>query len=160
GADRPAAGQGGADRFRGPGAPLPGAVRPDQSVRAVSVPGGPLGRQEASATHQKVSPPAKRSVGFCPFAIARPYGSTQRLPERIVLASSSRYRQQMLSRLELPFEVCIPDVDEATEGRAMVDPYARAEYLADLKASRTARLHGAATVIGGDQLVLCGNEVF
>ncbi len=42
---------------------------------------------------------------------------------RIVLASSSRYRREMLARLGIPFEVCSPDVDEATEGRAVADPY-------------------------------------
>ena len=64
--------QGGADRPRGPRAPLAGPVRPHQPVRAIPVPGRPLGRQEALTTHQGVSQPAKRSVGFCPFAIPRP----------------------------------------------------------------------------------------
>ena len=45
---------------------------PTHPARAVSVPGQSLGRQEAFATHQDLSHPGNRSVGFCPFSIARP----------------------------------------------------------------------------------------
>ncbi len=31
---------------------------------------------------------------------------------RLILASSSTYRQQLLSRLRLPFEAIAPDIDE------------------------------------------------
>jgi septum formation protein len=79
---------------------------------------------------------------------------------KIVLASTSRYRRETLSRLGLPFEVYTPDVDEATEGRAVADPYARAAHLADLKALSGARLHDAVTLIGGDQLVVSEGEFF
>jgi TnpA family transposase len=62
----------GADRAGGPRAPLAGAVRPHQPVRAIPVPSRPLGRQEAFTTHQSVIYPTMRSVGFCPFTIPRP----------------------------------------------------------------------------------------
>ena len=34
-------------------------------------------------------------------------------PPSLILASSSRYRQELLSRLRLPFSVRLPDIDEA-----------------------------------------------
>ena len=64
--------KGGADLPRAARAPFAGPARPHQPVWALPVPGRPLGRQEALTTHQGVSHPANRSVGFCPFAIPRP----------------------------------------------------------------------------------------
>ena len=34
-------------------------------------------------------------------------------PPRLILASSSAYRRELLGRLRLPFEVILPDVDES-----------------------------------------------
>ena len=53
-------------------------------------------------------------------------------PPRLILASTSRYRRQLLARLRLPFDVVAPDVDET----AGVDekPSALARRLALAKA--------------------------
>lgn len=68
----------------------------------------------------------------------------------LILASTSRYRRELLERLRLPFVVQAPEVDETPkpgETPAMLAP-----RLALAKASVVARLHPAAVVIGSDQV--------
>ena len=79
-----------------------------------------------------------------------------RIPD-LVLASTSRYRRELLERLRLPFTVCSPEVDEAAlGGEAPADTAVR---LADAKAvagaAKVARDRGAdadVVVIGSDQV--------
>lgn len=69
---------------------------------------------------------------------------------RLVLASTSPYRRQLLERLRLPFETARPEVDEAPRpGEA---PDALAVRLAAAKARAIAERHGDACVIGSDQV--------
>lgn len=69
----------------------------------------------------------------------------------IVLASTSRYRRQLLERLRLPFEVHAPEVDEATlPGET---PRETALRLARAKAEKVAMRFSGAIVIGSDQTV-------
>lgn len=68
----------------------------------------------------------------------------------IVLASTSRYRRELLQRFRLPFDVVAPGVDEsAPAGEAPRDTALR---LARLKAEAGARLRPGAIVIGSDQV--------
>ena len=68
---------------------------------------------------------------------------------RLVLASTSPYRRELLARLGLPFEVAGPDVDETpAPGEA---PPALARRLATAKALAVAGLRAGAWVIGSDQ---------
>lgn len=71
---------------------------------------------------------------------------------RLILASSSPYRRQMLMRLGLPFEVQSPDVDETPV--AGEDPVALALRLAQDKALAVAARHPGAVVIGSDQVAV------
>jgi septum formation protein len=69
---------------------------------------------------------------------------------RLILGSTSRYRQELLQRLRLPFEVCAPGVDETPlPGET---PAALALRLALAKAEAVAALHPGAVVIGSDQV--------
>ena len=69
---------------------------------------------------------------------------------RLILASSSKYRQELLSRLHLPFEVMAPHVDESAQnGEA---PATTALRLARNKAAAIAALAPDALVIGSDQV--------
>lgn len=69
---------------------------------------------------------------------------------RLILASTSRYRRELLQRLRLPFEVVAPGVDEtARPGEA---PAALAARLALSKAEAVASRHPDAVVIGSDQV--------
>ena len=72
------------------------------------------------------------------------------LPRTVVLGSTSRYRRELLARLNLPFEVVAPDVDESPlPGEA---PRALALRLALAKARAVAVRHPEAVVIGSDQV--------
>ncbi|MCY7314838.1 MAG: Maf family nucleotide pyrophosphatase [Rubrivivax sp.] len=69
---------------------------------------------------------------------------------RLILASTSRYRSELLQRLRLPFDVIAPEVDETPQpGEA---PVALALRLAVAKARAVAALYGDAVVIGSDQV--------
>ncbi|MBA3936126.1 MAG: septum formation protein Maf [Planctomycetes bacterium] len=70
----------------------------------------------------------------------------------LVLASTSRYRRQLLERLGLPFRALAPACDEEALKDPALSPQALAEMLALAKArSLTAGLP-AATIIGSDQV--------
>ena len=68
----------------------------------------------------------------------------------LILASTSRYRHELLSRLRLPFEVLAPEVDEAALGNEA--PAALARRLALAKARAVALRRPEAVVIGSDQV--------
>lgn len=72
-------------------------------------------------------------------------------PQRpVVLGSTSRYRRELLQRLNLPFEVAAPAVDETPQpGEA---PRALALRLALAKARAVAEQHPDSIVIGSDQV--------
>ncbi len=68
----------------------------------------------------------------------------------LVLASTSRYRRELLARLRLPFEVRAPEVDETPQPGET--PAALSERLALAKARAVAAAHPQAIVIGSDQV--------
>ena len=69
---------------------------------------------------------------------------------RLILASTSRYRRDLLQRLRVPFQVVSPEVDETPNaGEA---PGALAERLAMAKAVAVASKYLDAVVIGSDQV--------
>lgn len=68
----------------------------------------------------------------------------------LILASTSRYRRELLERLRMPFTVQAPQVDETPlAGEA---PAATARRLALAKARAVAEQHPDALVIGSDQV--------
>lgn len=69
---------------------------------------------------------------------------------RLILASTSRYRRELLARLRLPFDVESPDVDETPESGER--PEALAQRLAVAKARAVAQRDVNAVVIGADQI--------
>ncbi len=78
-------------------------------------------------------------------------------PNRLVLASSSPYRRELLTRLQIPFEVMSPGIDESR--RAGESPDALTCRLAGEKAAAIAREHPDAWVIGADQVAVCEGAV-
>jgi septum formation protein len=68
----------------------------------------------------------------------------------VVLGSSSRYRRELMERLQIPFSVAVPDVDETPH--AGETPRNLALRLALAKAHAVAQLHPEAVVIGSDQV--------
>jgi len=74
----------------------------------------------------------------------------------IVLASTSIYRSQLLSTLQLPFLTASPNVDETPlpEETAKLT----SQRLSQLKAQAVAQQHPDALIIGSDQVALLGSE--
>lgn len=74
----------------------------------------------------------------------------------LVLGSSSRYRQELLSRLRVPFTTASPDIDESMLGYET--PREQAIRLARSKAEAIAARFPGACVIGSDQVASCGGH--
>jgi len=73
----------------------------------------------------------------------------------LILASSSAYRRELLSRLQLPFTADVPDIDESPlPGET---PSATALRLAREKAAAVASRHPGSLVIGSDQVATLDN---
>lgn len=72
------------------------------------------------------------------------------LKKKIVLASTSRYRAELLQRLKVPFTTCKPDADESP----LTDetPIQTARRLSLAKANSVVALHSGALIIGSDQV--------
>ncbi len=68
----------------------------------------------------------------------------------LILASTSRYRRELLDRLGLPFQVARPDLDESALEHET--PPALAQRLAQAKAGRISSQYPQAWVIGSDQV--------
>ncbi len=75
----------------------------------------------------------------------------QAMPQ-IVLASTSRYRRELLARFGLPFEVAAPGVDETVLPNEA--PQDTARRLAEAKARAVAARFPQAIVIGSDQVAV------
>ncbi|MBN2865680.1 MAG: septum formation inhibitor Maf [Thiotrichales bacterium] len=77
------------------------------------------------------------------------------LPE-IVLGSSSRFRKQMLEKLQLPFIQLAPEIDESPlDGEK---PHAMIERLSLLKAKKVAETHSNKIIIASDQCATFNNQ--
>lgn len=77
-------------------------------------------------------------------------------PSRLILASTSIYRRELLGRLRLPLDTERPGTDEtALPGEA---PEALARRLARAKAADVAARQPDAWVIGSDQVAECGGR--
>ncbi|HEY3488220.1 MAG TPA: Maf family nucleotide pyrophosphatase, partial [Gammaproteobacteria bacterium] len=70
---------------------------------------------------------------------------------------SSPFRRQLLERLQLPFSVESPEIDESP--LPLESPHALVLRLAEAKARAVARKHAAALIIGSDQAAVLHNEI-
>lgn len=75
---------------------------------------------------------------------------------KLVLASTSRYRRELLQRLKVPFEVAAPDVDESPHFGET--PEQLSLRLAELKARAVAHTFSDALIIGSDQVATLNGE--
>ncbi len=83
---------------------------------------------------------------------------TQHLTQKLVLGSSSSYRYELLLRLQIPFEVSSPDIDETSLSGEL--PEATACRLAENKARAVAAVYPNALIIGADQVAsLSGSQI-
>jgi len=76
---------------------------------------------------------------------------------KIILASSSPFRKELLDRLNLSYECVSPDVDETLLDNESPDAYVR--RLAKLKAQTIADIYPNAVVIGSDQCAVINQNI-
>jgi septum formation protein len=74
----------------------------------------------------------------------------------LVLASTSRYRRELLSRLHMPFATVAPNVDETPQPGE--SPSQTALRLSVLKARAVAAQFPDALIIGSDQVLMLNSE--
>jgi len=76
---------------------------------------------------------------------------------RIILASTSPYRRNLLERLHIVFEVCAPDFEEVEPGSMPPEALVRHNTLG--KMASVASKFPDATVIASDQIAVCGDII-
>ena len=76
---------------------------------------------------------------------------------KLILASSSPYRRELLERLKIPFEVIAPEVDETP--RPGETPAALVERLSIEKARKIAMQKPGSLVIGSDQVAVYNGKI-
>jgi len=77
-------------------------------------------------------------------------------PRRLILASGSRYRKELLGRLGLAFEVAVPDVDESPKPAE-----SPADTALRLAVSKAKAIQAQDTlIIGSDQVASSGGQRF
>lgn len=72
----------------------------------------------------------------------------------LILASTSRYRRELLERLRLPFHIARPDIDETPLAGEAAPALAR--RLARAKAAAIAVQHPGSWILGSDQVAMLG----
>ncbi|MBB4010887.1 MAF protein [Niveibacterium umoris] len=96
-----------------------------------------------------------------PFPVKGDVPCSNRPPapmRKIILASTSRYRRELLEKLGLPFETDKPETDESPLPREA--PASTAIRLAEEKARAVSSRHPDALIIGSDQVASVGDERF
>lgn len=80
--------------------------------------------------------------------------------KHLILASTSKYRKQLLEQLQWPFSIMAPDVDETVYKDQMMSPKDLAKKLSYLKAHDVLSKNPDAVVIGSDQVCSLENTIF
>lgn len=78
--------------------------------------------------------------------------SNPKSPIRLVLASSSPYRRELLEKLGIPFDTASPDVDESAQ--PLEKPIQLSKRLASAKARALQQSFPAHLIIGSDQVAM------
>ena len=79
------------------------------------------------------------------------------MARKIVLASTSPYRRELMQRLGIPFECAIPNADESLIARET--PRDRAKRLSIAKAKSLVASYSDAIIIGSDQVAECNGQI-
>jgi MAF protein len=77
--------------------------------------------------------------------------------QKLVLGSTSPFRQQILQKLQVTFETDSPDIDESVQDNET--PQQLVARLSELKARAVARRHPDALIIGSDQVSVNDGEI-
>jgi septum formation protein len=95
-----------------------------------------------------------KTLLITPCGLSGPVSS----PMKLVLASTSAYRRELLQRFGLPFDVARPDIEESPLPDET--PWATAERLAVEKARAVAGQFEDALIIGSDQVAYMDGDRF
>lgn len=76
---------------------------------------------------------------------------------KLILASSSPFRRQILDKLQLEYSCISPDIDESA--KETESPKELVARLAEAKARKAATTEPNALIIGSDQVAVLGNEI-
>lgn len=83
---------------------------------------------------------------------------------RLILASGSASRREILSAAGVSFDVMAPDIDESSAKASLAVERAGADIvaatLAEMKARKIAAIHRDALILGCDQVLACGGQLF
>ena len=79
------------------------------------------------------------------------------LPLPLILGSSSPFRKELLSRLQLPFDTCSPDIDESRLDEE--SPQQLVDRLSREKAAEVAHNYPAHLIIGSDQVAVIDGDI-
>lgn len=86
------------------------------------------------------------------------------MSQRLILASGSRFRKQLLANAGIAVDVVRPEIDEraieATLEGSGATPEDVAQVLAEAKAASVSERHPEALVIGSDQTLSLGDRLF
>ncbi len=86
------------------------------------------------------------------------------MKQKIILASGSPIRSELLDRARVPFEVEVARLDEDAIKQAMIAQHAKprdiADALAEAKARKISSKHPDALVLGCDQVLAFGDTMF
>ena len=78
--------------------------------------------------------------------------------QKIVLASTSPFRRELLSRLGFPFQIANPAIDETPLANEM--PEMTALRLSEAKARAVAEQHPGSLIIGSDQIATLDGKIY
>ncbi len=81
----------------------------------------------------------------------------QKKQNRVVLASTSPFRRELLSKLRVSFDVDSPNIDESPQTEE--SPESLVMRLAEAKAKAVGDSHTNALIIGSDQVAVCRGEI-
>ena len=76
---------------------------------------------------------------------------------KVILASSSVFRKQLLSKLQIPFKCISPDIDESRKKGESVPNYVK--RLSIQKALKVAETNAGCIVIGSDEVADLNNKI-
>ena len=80
--------------------------------------------------------------------------------KKLILASTSPYRKQLLEKLNIPFHCIKPEIDESAYKNKLYQPREIAEKLSALKALAVLERNLDSIVIGSDQVIHLDGEIF
>lgn len=91
---------------------------------------------------------------------SNPKDASSKRPHRLVLASGSPRRRELLSSLNLTFDIIKPTVDEEAFQLNHLPPEEVVKFLSRTKAQDVFKHHTDALVIGSDTIVVLDEQIF